>query len=167
MKKIALIFVFMLFGFATYAQEGMKFGIQGGLPFNDFNDDVGVVAGADFGYSWALNEVIDLGIMTGYIYGFPEKFKTGNALLDLPSIQFAPLSASLRIWPTKSFSFGGNVGQAFGLNGAKEGGFYYRPQLGYLMSACTEVNLSYTAIGLDNKTWATVTLGMLYTLEFK
>tara|TARA_R110000796_G_scaffold37722_4_gene95345 strand:+ start:250797 stop:251309 length:513 start_codon:yes stop_codon:yes gene_type:complete len=167
MKKIVLTFAITFFGIGLYAQEGLKLGIQGGLPFDDFNDEIGVVVGADLGYMWALGEVVDLGIMTGYIYGFPEKFETENPLIDLPSIQFMPISASLRVWTSNSFSFGVNAGQAIGLNDGNDGGFYYRPQIGYLMGPFTEFNISYTSIKIENRSWTTVTIGILHTFELK
>lgn len=167
MKKAFLVVLFILSAANIKAQEGLKFGIQGGIPLEEFNDEIGVVLGADFGHMWALGEAVDLGVMVGYIHGFPEKFGTENALIDLPSIQFMPLTASVRIWTSNSFSFGANVGQAIGLNDGNDGGFYYRPQIGYLMGPSTEVNVSYTSIGLDNRNWSTVTLGILYTLQVK
>jgi hypothetical protein len=167
MKKIVLVFAFVLTGIATYGQEGLKFGIQAGLPFGDFNDTVGVVVGADFGHMWALNETFDLGIMVGYIHGFPEKFDNQDLLIDFPSVQFLPISGSLRIWPSNSVSFGVNAGQALGLNEGNDGGFYFRPQLGILMSAQTEINFSYTSINVDSSNWSTVTFGIMYTLELK
>lgn len=167
MKKIGIGLIVLLCSMGAFAQEGLKVGVQAGLPFNDFNDEVRVVLGANIGYMWALNETIDLGIMAGYLYGTPEKFGTEDALVDLPSIQFVPVAASLRIWPSNSFSFGVDVGQAFGLNQENEGGLYYRPQIGFLMGAKTELNFSYTAIQLEDKQWSTITLGVLYTFPSK
>ncbi len=38
-KKAKIIFFIFLFGIISLqAQEGFKFGIQAGLPFNDFNE---------------------------------------------------------------------------------------------------------------------------------
>ncbi|AIY12980.1 hypothetical protein [Cellulophaga baltica] len=166
MKKLLVLAAFICFG-TSYGQEGLKFGIKGGLPLENFNDQVGVVLGADFGHMWALSETIDLGIMTGYIHGFPEKFGTEDVSITLPSIQFLPVAASLRIWGSNSFSFGGDIGTAIGLNDGNDGGFYYRPQIGFLMGPSTELNFSYTGIQLDEAAWNTVTLGILYTVQLK
>tara|TARA_R110002050_G_scaffold196426_2_gene331365 strand:+ start:70675 stop:71187 length:513 start_codon:yes stop_codon:yes gene_type:complete len=167
MKEKAIILVFTLLGLASYGQQGMKFGVQGGIPLENFNDQIGIVLGVDFGHMWALSEVVDAGIMVGYIHGFPEKFGTEDALIDLPSIQFLPISASVRVWTSNSFSFGGEIGQAIGINEGNDGGLYYRPQIAYLMGPNTEVNLSYTTVQLENTSWNTVTLGFLHTLVLK
>lgn len=164
MKNLILGLALLFFGTGAMAQEGFKLGFQGGLPINEYNDVLGVVIGVDAGYMWALGEVVDLGVDISYIYGFPEKFREGTILVDLPSIQFLPVAASVRIWPSNSFSFGVDAGQAFGISDGNDGGLYYRPIIGYLMGTQTEVNLSYTGIAIDGEPWATVTLGVLVTL---
>ena len=158
---LALLFTFLSIGLS--AQEGFKLGIQGGLPLADFNDEVAITIGLDVGYMYALGEVVDLGIMTGFVHGFAETFHTNTVLTDLPDVQFLPLAGSVRIWPSNSFSFGVDAGQAFGINEGNEGGLYYRPLIALLMGPKTEVNLSYTGIQLDDKVWSTANLGVIYT----
>ncbi len=165
MKKLLLVSFWMLTAVSIHAQEGLKIGIQAGLPFDDFNPVTDIVLGADLGYMFALNETLDLGLSVGYIHGFPETFKSGAAQLDLPSIAFLPLATSLRIWTSNSFSFGGKLGYALGINDGNDGGLYYRPIIGYLMSSKTEINISYTGIKLENSQWSTITFGIQYTFD--
>lgn len=145
------------------SQEGFKIGAHGGIPIGDFNDKIGVVIGGDIGYMLALNKIFDLGVKAGFIHGFSETFRVETVSVKLPGMQFAPVAASVRIWAAKSFSFGGDVGQAFGLNKGNEGGFYYRPQIGFQTGAKSELNFSYTAIDQGEDIWSTVTLGFVYT----
>jgi hypothetical protein len=163
MKNIFSTFFFTFLTIGVFAQEGFKIGLQGGLPVGEYNDRVGLVAGLDTGYMYALGEAVDMGIATGFLNGFPEKFPGETVLADLPHIQFVPLAGSIRIWPSNSFSFGGDGGYSFGLNEGNAGGFYYRPVIAYLMGPKTEVNLSYTAIRLDDGLWSTVNFGVMYT----
>jgi len=156
---LALIFLTTL----VCAQEGFKIGAHGGIPLGDFNDKIGLVIGADVGYMWAPNKVFDLGVKAGIVHGFGETFKDEVISTKSPSVQFAPVAASVRIWPSRSFSIGGDIGQAFGLSDGNDGGLYYRPQIGFQMGAQTEVNFSYSAIQLENETWTTVTFGVAYT----
>lgn len=165
-KNIRQLLATVLFALtitSVSSQEGFKIGAQAGLPIGDFNDQIGVVVGAEMGYMWAPNKVLDLGIKAGFIHGFPEKFRAGTVEVKLPSIQFAPVAAALRIWPSKSFSFGGDVGHAFGLNNGNDGGLYYRPQIGFQTGPQSELNFSYTAIDVGNAQWNTITLGYVYT----
>ena len=166
MKKVLITIVFALLGMGLYAQKGMKLGIHGGLPLDEFQDQLSLVAGVDLGYRWGLSEIIDLGVMVGFVNGFPEKYDQELFAEDLPNIQFMPLAASVRFWTSNSFSIGGDVGQAIGIDDGNDGGLYYRPTIAYLMGAQTEVNLSYTGIALDGATWSTVNVGVLYTFDF-
>ena len=166
MKKVLATFIMALSSIGVFAQQGMKLGIHGGLPLDEFQEELSLVAGVDLGYRWGLSEIVDLGVMVGFVNGFPEKYNRELFSEDLPNIQFMPLAASVRFWTSNSFSIGGDVGQAIGINEGNDGGLYYRPTIGYLMGAQTEVNVSYTGIKLDDKTWTTLTLGILYTFDF-
>ncbi|MCM4152677.1 hypothetical protein DHD05_13850 [Arenibacter sp. N53] len=166
MKKVLVTLVFALLGMGLFAQKGLKLGIHGGLPLDEFQDELSLVAGVDLGYRWGLSEIIDLGVMVGFVNGFPEKYDQELFAEDLPNIQFMPLAASVRFWTSNSFSLGGDIGQAIGINDGNEGGLYYRPIIAYLMGAQTEVNLSYTGIAMDGATWSTINLGVLYTFDF-
>jgi len=162
MNYLLRTLVFLFFCTGLFAQEGIKLGLQGSFPFDDFSDAVVLSVALDVGYMHALGEVVDAGIMTGFINGFPDTF---GGDVDLPNVQFLPLAASFRIWPSNSFSFGGDVGQAFGINDGNDGGLYYRPVIGYLFGTNTEVNFSYTGIKLDGATWSTVNVGVLHTIQ--
>lgn len=164
-RKSIFAILFVLFTSGLFAQQGLKLGVHAGLPIADFTDEVSVVAGLDVGYMWALGEVVDAGFTVGFVNGFPEKYHTGQIVSNLPNIQFAPVGASVRIWPSNSFSFGVDAGQAFGVNEGNDGGLFFRPFLGYLMGPMTEINISYSSIKLDNLTWATVTVGVLLTFD--
>lgn len=149
------------------AQEGFKMGIQAGLPFNDFNEALSIVVGADVSYMYPLGKLVDIGPSVGYIHGFAETFQSNIVRADLEPVQFVPLSAGLRFWTSNDFSFGGNAGWALGINEGNDGGMYYRPMIAYLMSSSVEVNFSYTGIELENATWSTLTLGLVYNFEPK
>lgn len=166
MKNTIYVLVFTIFSTGLFAQEGFKLGLHAGLPIDDFNEEISLMVGLDLGYMWALGEVVDLGISTGLIYGFKESFQSDDIANSLTDVQFVPLAASVRIWPSNSFSFGIDGGYGLGLNEGNEGGIYYRPIIGYLMGPLTEINLSYTGIQLENRTWNTVSLGFLHTFEF-
>lgn len=166
MKNRVLIIICTFFALGLSAQEGFKVGIHGGMPFDDFNDDVSLTLGLDVGHMWALGEVVDAGIALGFINGFPETFHSDVVRTDLPHVQFVPLAASLRIWAGNSFSFGVDGGHALGINKGNDGGLYYRPQIGYLVASNAELNFSYTAIELEGKSWTTINVGLLYTFTY-
>lgn len=167
MKNLILAYIFTFVSSGLLAQQGFKLGIHGGLPINDFNDAVTLSLGLDTGYMFALGEVVDLGISTGFIHGFKETFDTVDIVGDLKNMQFVPFAASARIWPSNSFSFGIDAGYALGVNEGNDGGLYYRPMLGYLMGPLTELNFSYTTVDMDDVSWNSVNIGLLYTFPSK
>ncbi|MDB4292127.1 hypothetical protein N9954_01875 [Maribacter sp.] len=170
MKKVILILLITLSGMGAYAQEGFKLGIQAGLPYNDFNDISSVMVGADFGYMRALGEVVDLGIMTGFVHGFPKTFvfeEVGVETEDNKAVDFVPLALSTRIWPSQDFSLGVDVGYAFGITEGIDGGLYFRPIIGYLFGTYTEINASHSTIKLDGASWTTINFGILHTFKSK
>ncbi len=164
MKNLLASVFFLMLSSGLMAQEGLKIGIQGGIPLGDFDDQLSLVVAADIGYMWALGEVVDLGPASGYIIGFTDKFDDDSPLADLPNVQFVPAAASLRIWPTNSFSLGADGGYAIGINDGNDGGLYVRPVIGFLFSAFTELNLSYTNVSLDGASYSSATVGLLFTI---
>jgi len=167
MNKYFILLFALCLSTGIFAQEGFKFGIQGGIPLDDYNEAVSIVLGADFSYMYPLGEVVDIGPAVGYIHGFAETFQTTIIREEQEAVQFLPLSAGVRFWTSNYFSFGGNVGYAMGINDGNEGGLYYRPTIAYLMSSSVEVNFSYTGIDIEETTWSTVTLGIVYNFEPK
>ncbi len=163
MNKYIIACMIALISIGLNAQQGFKLGIQGGLPINDFNDEVAMSTGIDLGYMHALGERVDAGIVTGLIYGFHETFHSEVVIRDLQDIQFLPVAAAVHIWPSNSFSFGLEGGYAVGINKGNDGGLYYRPIAGYLVSSGAAINLSYTSINLESRTWNTFNFGILYT----
>ena len=164
MKNLLASVFFILLTNCLIAQEGFKIGLQGGIPLGDFDDQLSLVVAADIGYMWALGEVVDLGPASGYIIGFTDKFDDDSPLADLPNVQFVPAAASVRIWPANSFSFGADGGYAIGINDGNDGGLYVRPVIGFLFSAFTELNLSYTNVSLDGASYSSATVGLLFTI---
>jgi len=168
MKKfLILAFVFFSYLATIQAQEGFRIGIQGGIPSGDFDEAVSLMIGADVGYMWVLGEYFDLGLATGYVHGFGDTFELESVAAERPDVQFLPLAGAFRFWPVRNLSIGGNVGQAIGINDGNDGGFYYRPMLGYLFNQTTEINISYTSIDLDVATWNTISVGLVLTIQTK
>ena len=116
-------------------------------------------------YLWGVSELLDVGLATGFVNAFGDTETISEGIIEIEAefedYQFIPLAASFRIYPTFEFKFGADVGYAVGINEGNEGGFYYRPLVGYNITGNTELNVSYTAV--DNiGTFAIATLGVLF-----
>ena len=101
MNKYFVLLLALCLSIGIFAQEGFKFGIQAGIPLDDYNDAVSVVLGADFSSMYPLGEVVDVGPAVGYIHGFAETFQTTIIREEQEAVQFLPLSAGVRFWTSK------------------------------------------------------------------
>ena len=155
------------FGSAQYVDRtNFRAGLVGGIVVGDYSEAYSLNLGLDMYHHWGVSREIDLGLTTGFMNAFGEKqtISTGGVSVEteFDNIQFIPAGASVRIYPTSGFKFGGDVGYAIGINKGNEGGFYYRPSLGIdLSGGSSELNISYLAVN-DDVTFGSVLLGYLF-----
>ena len=165
MKKLVCIAALALFGLGVNAQEGLKVGINLGLPVGDAGDVSSFSIGLDAYYHWAVSDDFNAGVATGFTNAFGKSIDAGGfGSIDIPDVQFLPIAASGRFNASDMISVGADVGYALGISDGNDGGFYYRPMVGYGVSDNVEVNLSYTGISLDGATWSTINLGVSFGL---
>ncbi|MCW5517507.1 outer membrane beta-barrel protein [Muriicola sp. Z0-33] len=164
MRKLVIIAALAVFGFSANAQEGLKAGINLGLPVGDAGDVSGFSIGLDVWYHWAVSDDFNAGVATGFSNAFGKSVDIGIGSIDVPDVQFIPVAASGRFNASDEFTIGADLGYAVGLNDGNDGGFYYRPIVGYGVSDNIELSLSYTGISLDGATWSTINLGVNFGL---
>ncbi len=171
MKKTITTSIFLLImilaGQAQVDRSSFKVGLLAGIPVGDASEISNFSLGLDVNYHWGVSKLLDVGLATGFLNSFGE---TISGTPEFPSLngefedfQVIPLAASVRVYPTYEFKFGADAGYAIGINDGNEGGFYYRPIVGYNITGNTEVNVSYTAVALeDNFTFSSVMAGILF-----
>lgn len=162
--KLCVFFLLCILAFNLNAQvdrTNFRGGVHGGMVVGDLSEGYSLTLGVDLYQHWGVSREIDLGIATGFTNAFGE---TNNDILQdgFPNIQFVPLAGSFRVYPTSGFKFGGDIGYALGVNKGNEGGFYYRPSVGFDMSGgSTELNFSYFAVNGD-VTFSSILVGLLF-----
>lgn len=164
MKKGIFFTLLSVLAVQVYAQEGLKAGVNLGLPVGDAGDVSGLSLGIDAMYHWEVTETFNAGIAAGFTNAFGKEIETGFGSIEIEDVQFLPIAASGRFMPADRFNIGVDLGYAIGISDGNDGGFYYRPIIGYGMTTGTELNLSYTGISLDGGTWSTINLGVLFNL---
>ncbi|RIV30302.1 hypothetical protein D2V08_14425 [Flagellimonas lutimaris] len=172
MKKktfVLVIIALIAVSFSSMAQRvdrtNFKAGIHAGVPFGDISDYSNFEIGLDLGYHWALSELVDVGLATGFMNAFinNDTVDFGPVVVegDFPNIQYIPVAAAFRLYPTYDFKLGADVGYAVGVNDGNTGGLYLRPIIGANVSGNTEINISYVKVS-DDYDFSMVALGILF-----
>ncbi|PKP27151.1 MAG: hypothetical protein CVU03_01025 [Bacteroidetes bacterium HGW-Bacteroidetes-2] len=156
MKKLMLIAAIAVFGLsAVQAQEeGFKIGVNFGLPVGDIDDVSSFNAGLDLSYMFDIVDSFQVGPSVGYSHFFLK-----SEFSDFDDIQFLPLSASARFFASEDLFFGANLGYALGIDDGNDGGFYYRPNVGYNLGPVALI-LSYQGVSVDGFTSSSINLGV-------
>lgn len=142
-----------------YSQEGnLTIGINGGIPVGDMEEFTNFNLGADVAYRFGLGEQFELGGLVGYSHFFGDSGEEGDLSWEVDDIQFLPLAASAR-FKAGAFLAGADLGYAVGINEGNDGGFYYRPHVGYTFGNLGVI-ASYSGISIEDVTVSSVNLGL-------
>ncbi|AQS93278.1 hypothetical protein BXQ17_03930 [Polaribacter sp. BM10] len=164
MKKVLFIAFLAIVGLGKVnAQEGvLNGGFNVGLPTGDVSDLNSFTLGAELNYMFPVAEGFTLGPSVQYSHFFGEEVETIGGTFDVSDSSFLPISGAARFNVSEKFVLGANIGYALGLDEGNDGGFYYRPIVGYKIGDTTQLNLSYSGISNDNLTFSNVSLGVMF-----
>jgi hypothetical protein len=141
MKKFLCSLIFMAVSFtSTYAQGDIRLGVNAGIPVGDISDASDFNIGADVAYLMGF-ETFQLGPMLGYTHFFVDEFD---------DLSFLPLAATAR-FGLANVELGADLGYALGLTDGVDGGFYYKPKIGFNLFGVGLI-ASYTGISMDGGT---------------
>ncbi|WP_108425440.1 hypothetical protein [Flagellimonas amoyensis] len=166
---VLVIIALVAISFTSTAQRvdrtSFKGGVHAGLPVGDASDFSSFSLGVDLGYHWGVSELIDAGIVTGFINAFGSEVEYTEGPITVSGnfgdIQFVPVAGALRLYPSYDFKLGADVGYAVGINEGNDGGLYLRPMMGYNITGNTELNVSYINVSNDGN-FSMVALGILF-----
>lgn len=152
MKKLIFIGILFFSFSAMQAQDNFKLGGNLGIPVGDA-DVYDIAYGADAAYLFEVSDGFGLGPMLGY---------QGYSVEDF-SVSFLPIAASGRYTlPESMFFLGADLGYALGLEDGVDGGFYYRPKVGYDLGFLGLIG-SYSGISVDGGTFSSINLGVEFS----
>lgn len=119
------------FAFTNAQSEGtnwLKVGVHAGIPTGDASDASSFALGVDAKYQFLDLESFGVGVATGYTNYFGKEINN----IKVDDFGVVPVAALLRYYPTQNFFIGTDLGYGFITgSGNSEGGFYYRPEIGY------------------------------------
>lgn len=162
MKKLLLIAVIAAFGFTSVnAQEGgIKLGLGFGLPLGDAETVSSFNLAFDAAYLINVADSFQVGPTVGYSHFFGKEYDTFFGTIKGDDIQFAPIAASARFFASEDLFFGADLGYAVGISDGNDGGFYYRPKVGYGLGPVSLI-VSYSGISMENDvTFSSLNLGV-------
>ena len=146
MKKLFLTIVFTtVLAFSVNAQEGsFSIGASVGTVTGDASDFYSY--SYSVAYMFSMSDQFDLGVTASYLTYIGEDKIFGIAV-DIANGSFLPLAAAARYNASEKFVFGADLGYAIGLSpDGNDGGFYYKPMIGYNINDRTQITASYSGI---------------------
>lgn len=165
MKRFLAIIAFV-FAFSTTVQAQFvpSVAVSAGLPVGDIKDQTSFAVSADLYFMKSINSTVGFGVTTGYTMYFGKDFDTALGTVEGPNTSYLPLAGAIRLNLTEDLSFGTDVGYAFGLSDNVDGGFYYKPTIGFNIGDESQLMLSYQGISEDGFNVNYVGLGFAFGL---
>lgn len=165
MKKLVLSIVLSAFVFTASAQEGsFSIGASVGAVTGDISDFFSYSFSVDAAYMFEMSDQFDLGVTASYL-SYIGKDKVLGIAVDIDNGGFLPLAAAARYKASEKFVLGADIGYAIGIAPSdNDGGFYYRPMIGYNLNARTQITASYSGISTDGSTFANFGIGVMFGL---
>lgn len=158
MKKIILLLALTFIGSSVYGQ-GIRMGVNAGLPVGDVSDASTFQLGADLGYLFPTSDMFSVGGMIGYSRFFMDDVSLPGGNVNVDDVSFLPIAATARFGFSDFLFVGGDLGYAVGLSDGNDGGFYYRPKIGYGLGNLAVI-ASFSGISVDGGEFSSVNLGL-------
>lgn len=166
MKKIFSIVFFTMICISTYAQEEQveknkfehKIGLNIGAIAGDqhITDAYSVSYEIDFTFLYNLTDDVSIGGSASLVNLLENDSEIDTDITG----RFMTLGAAARLYSDNDkFFIGGEFGYSYGL---EEGGIYYFPQVGIVLSENSGINVSYLAVD-DSRMFSTVSIGYEYS----
>lgn len=169
MKKLFLFAAIAVMGITTMKAQGtFKIGGNFALPVGEAADFSSVGIGADVYYMFGAEDAfLNFGPTVGFrnYFGKEETVTIGNISVtsEFDDFQFLPIAGAARIKLIGILEAGADVGYAIGISDDLDGGFYVRPLVGLDILDFLDITLSNENIFMDNLTWSSINLGVLFS----
>ena len=163
MKKLFSLITLILIGASTVSAQttDIKLGAHAGLPVGDMNDAYSYNAGVDLSYMVGIAGIVEFGALVGYMHYFEDTGEEGDQSWESNDSSYIPLAGSGRIDMGPVFA-GMDIGYALGLNEGNDGGFFYRPKIGFGFLGLTLVG-SYSGISANGIEVNSINLGLEFS----
>jgi hypothetical protein len=166
MKKVLLSVVMLVFAVSVNGQKGnFSAGVNLGLPTADASDGYSFTLGAEVNYLFDVSSDFKAGVSASYLTFFGKDIDFLGTTIEIENAAVLPIAGAVRYLASDKFSIGVDLGYAIGISpDGNDGGFYYRPLIGYNLSEKMELNASYSGISVEGGTIANFGLGLMFKL---
>lgn len=151
---------------SSFSQNGLNFGGSIGLPINGSDLDFTLGLTADINYLFEVHPQFSLGLASGYGIGFGDSYYIGPLIgeIDVEDYEYIPVALAGRHYVGDRLVFGTDVGYAIAMSDLDDGGFYFRPMVGFNLNDVMQLNVNYVGIS-DYYYWSTLNLGFTFNLN--
>ncbi len=162
MKKLFIVAAFTLFGITTSNAQGVHLGANAAIPVGDADGGYGFGLALDFSYLFAVNDVFHVGPSASVLHYFGKEEDFGPITIENDDATFIPIGGEARFW-LEQFFFNAHLGYGIGVApDGNDGGFYYRPGVGYMFTESVGAAASYSGITVDGGTFSSVNFGATF-----
>ncbi len=160
MKKSLFIVLIVLFSISSaFSQSNFRIGVNAGIPVGDIEEFTTFQLGADVAYLYPVSNLFSVGALAGYSRYFGDDVSTPLGNINVDDISFLPIAASARFGFENSLFVAADLGYAVGLDDGNDGGFFYRPKVGYSLGLVAVI-ASFSGISVDGGDVSSVNLGV-------
>ncbi|MFB9052264.1 hypothetical protein ACFFVB_04160 [Formosa undariae] len=148
--------------------DGLNVGASFMLPIDVLSDYSSAGLALDINYLYPIAPSINMGFATGYSVVYNDYDGIFSESWFAEDVQFIPVSIATRYIPTSKVEFGADLGYAISLtDDLFDGGFYYRPVIGFNVTDLIQLNFSYTGVSNNRSwvTWSTLNFGVMFNLN--
>jgi hypothetical protein len=165
MRKLLLGMLMIAFGFTANAQGDFNVGINAGLPIGDVSDSYTFALGLEVNYLFEVSDDFQVGPSVSYASYFGDSVELLGTSFDVDNASFLPIAAAARFNASEDFVLGADLGYALGLApDGNDGGFYYRPMVGYNLGENFMLQATYSGVSVDGGSFGNVGLGGVFKL---
>ncbi|MFL0354497.1 hypothetical protein [Xanthomarina sp. GH4-25] len=174
-KQFLTLLIALVLSTFTFAQSGFNIGGSIGFPYENYEGyDFSFAFSVDANYLFEVNQAFDIGLATGYGQAFGDSYYIGPIIgsFDTPDYQYVPVAAAARINVNRRLVFGADIGYAISVTSAKDylnnkyydGGFYWRPMVGFNLNERLQLNFNYIGISDNYFYYSAFNLGFMVNL---
>lgn len=156
MRKLLLFAVFAFLSLTVSAQDGLRIGVNAGIPVGDADIFSSFAGSIDVDYDWEVSNDVNVGVGTGLGNYF------GKDGID--GFSYLPIVASGDVNISDTVSAGANVGYAISLESGGGGDLTWRLQVRLEISDEFDAQAIYDNISGDGITFSYIGVGFGFNL---